>query len=98
MWVAIADIALSRVGKLAVAILYSPELRSASMTNSDGEISVIVPRGRPSLSLNLQVPGLIFARVTTTSTAVAPSIQHNTTCPALRKRLSSDVPEGSALL
>jgi hypothetical protein len=44
------------------------------------------------------VPGLIFAGVTTISTAASPSIQHNTTCPALRKRLSSDVPEESALL
>jgi hypothetical protein len=73
-------------------------LRSALMTKNDGDVSVIVPRGRPSLSLNVQVPGLTFAGVTTTSTAASPSIQLDTTCPALRKRLSSDVPEESALL
>jgi hypothetical protein len=44
------------------------------------------------------VPGLNFTGVTTTSTAASPSIQHNTTCLGLRKWLSSDVPEGSALL
>jgi hypothetical protein len=98
MWLAMPDITLSSEGKLAVVILNSPELRSALMTNSDGEVSVIVPRGRPSLSLNVQVPGLNFAGVTTTSTAASPSIQHNTTCLTLRKQLSSDVPEGSTLL
>jgi hypothetical protein len=59
---------------------------------------VIVPRGRPSLSLNVQVPGPNFAGVATTSTAASPSIQHNTPCLTLRTQLSSDVPEGSALL
>jgi hypothetical protein len=42
------------------------------MTNSAGETSVMVPRGRPSLSLNVQVPGLNSAGVTTTSTAISP--------------------------
>ena len=57
MWLAMPDITLSSEGKLAVAILNRPELRSALMTNSDGETSVMVPRGRPSLSLSVQVPG-----------------------------------------
>ena len=94
----VADITPSSEGKLAVAMLNSPELRSALMTNSDGEVLVIVPRGRPSLSLNAQMPGLNFTGVTTTSTAASPSIQHNTTCLELREWLSSDVPEGSALM
>ena len=49
MWLAMPDITLSSEGKLLVAILNSPELRSALMTNSDGEVSVIVPSGRPGI-------------------------------------------------
>jgi hypothetical protein len=67
-----ADIASSREEKLAVAIPDSPQLGFALTTNSDGEASVMVPRGRPSLSLNVQVPGLSLAGVTTTSTAASP--------------------------
>jgi hypothetical protein len=72
MWRAMAVIASWRDRKLALAIPDSPELGAALMTNSAGETSVMVPRGRPSLSLNVQVPGLNSAGITTTSTAISP--------------------------
>jgi hypothetical protein len=56
MWRAMAVIASLRDRKLAVSIPDSLESRLASMTNSDGEASVIVPRGCPSRSLNVQIP------------------------------------------
>ena len=67
-----ADIVSWRDRKLALAILDSPELGAALMTNSAGETSAMVPRGRPSLSLSLQVPGLNSAGSTTTSAATSP--------------------------
>jgi 3-polyprenyl-4-hydroxybenzoate decarboxylase len=73
MWRAMAVIASLRDGKLAVAIPDSLKSRLASITNSDGDASVIVPRGRPRRSLNLQIPaGLSSAGVTITSMATSP--------------------------
>jgi hypothetical protein len=69
---AMADMALSREAKVVLSIPASPELPSAWMVNSDGATSMMVPRGRWSLSLNIQVPGLNSAGVTTTSTAASP--------------------------
>src|SRR4051794_8505477 len=87
--------ASSSDGKLALSIPDSWVSRCASMTNSDGKACVIVPRGRPSRSLNIQVPaGLRSAGVTTTSTAASPSMPE---ILALGDQLSRDAPVGLTL-